>query len=119
MLRWCRRRLSCCCVGRELVTRRAALRARLPELGVYATITIGVLVMIGASSYVSDVLRRWARVWRAALSAAAVAADGRRDRPGCARRWPPLDPVVGAALIVLLFGYDIVSQLQVIARYYG
>jgi hypothetical protein len=27
--------------------------------------------------------------------------------------------VVGAALVVLLFGYDIVSQLQVIARYYG
>jgi hypothetical protein len=105
--------------GRELFTCRAALRARLPELGVYATITIGVLVMIGASSYISDALGggpafgepRYLLPLLPLLGAVMVLAVR-----GAGRRWAP---VVGAALVVLLFGYDIVSQLQVIARYYG
>jgi hypothetical protein len=105
--------------GRELFSRRAALRARLPELGVYAAITIGVLVMIGASSYVSNALGngpafgepRYLLPLLPLMGAVLVLAVR-----GAGRRWAP---VVGAALVVLLFGYDIVSQLQVIARYYG
>jgi len=35
---------------------------------------------------------------------------------GAGRRWMA---VTGAAMVVLFLGHDIVSQLQVVARYYG
>jgi 4-amino-4-deoxy-L-arabinose transferase-like glycosyltransferase len=105
--------------GRELLARRAALRVRLPELVTYATITVGVLVMIGASSYVGDVIDHEAPFGEpryllpmlplfGVVMALAVRAGG--------RRWAP---VIGAALVMLILGHDVFSQLQVIARYYG
>jgi hypothetical protein len=105
--------------ARGLVASRHTLRARLPEVGVYSLIALGVLVMIGASSYVSDALGggpafgepRYLLPLLPLLGAGFVLAV----RAG-GRRWAP---VIGAALVVLIFGYDIVSQLQVIARYYG
>jgi hypothetical protein len=105
--------------GRELLARRAALVARLPELGVYATIAVGVLVLVGVSSYHSDVLEhelafgepRYLLPMLPLLGAAIVLAVR-----GAGRRWAP---VVGAAMVVLFLGHDIFSQLQVIARYYG
>jgi 4-amino-4-deoxy-L-arabinose transferase-like glycosyltransferase len=104
--------------GRELFVRRGALRARLPELAVYASIALGVLVMIGASSYVSDALDHGAAFGEpryllpllplfGAVIALAVRGAG---------RWAP---VLGAALVILVFGHDLFSQLQVLARYYG
>jgi hypothetical protein len=105
--------------GRELLARRDALRARLPELGVYAALTAGVLVLIGASSYLSDAVGHGAAfgeprylVPLIPLLGAVVALAAR----GGGRRWAP---AVGAALVVLFLGHDIFSQLQVIARYYG
>jgi hypothetical protein len=105
--------------ARELFVRRSALRARLVELGVYGLIMLGVLVMIGASSYVSNALGGGPAFGEPRyllpllpLFAAVLALAVR----GAGRRWTPM---VGAALVVLLFGYDVVSQLQVIARYYG
>jgi hypothetical protein len=105
--------------GRELVVRRAALRARLPEFGVYATITVAVLVMIGASSYISDGLHGGAAFGEPRyllpmipLLGAVIALAVR----GAGRRWAP---VVGAAMVILFLGHDVFSQLQVIARYYG
>ena len=65
--------LALLCI-RELVARRDALRARLPELGVYAAIGVGLLAMIGAESYLSDAVVHKAGVRRATLSAAAAAA---------------------------------------------
>jgi hypothetical protein len=105
--------------GRELLARRGALGARLPELATYAAITVGVLAMVGASSYVGDVIDHEAPFGEpryllpmlplfGALMALTVRAGG--------RRW---GPVVGAALVVLILGHDLFSQLQVIARYYG
>jgi 4-amino-4-deoxy-L-arabinose transferase-like glycosyltransferase len=105
--------------GRELLARRGALGARLPELATYAAITVGVLAMIGASSYVGDVIDHEAPFGEpryllpmlplfGAVMALTVRAGG--------RRWAP---VVGAALVVLILGHDVFSQLQVIARYYG
>jgi len=104
--------------ARELFMRRGALRARLPELAVYALISLGVLVMIGASSYLSDALDHGAAFGEpryllpllpllGAVIALAVRGAG---------RWAP---VVGAALVILILGHDLFSQLQVIARYYG
>jgi hypothetical protein len=104
---------------RELVVRRSALRARLAELGVYAAIVLGVLVMIGASSYLSDVVQHGPAFGEPRyllpllpLLGAVLALAVR----GAGRRWAP---VAGAALVVLFLGHDIFSQLQVIARYYG
>lgn len=104
---------------REVVVRRTALRRRLPEFGVYAAIVLGLLVLIGASSYDSDVLNhspafaepRYLLPLLPLMGAVFTLAVR-----GAGRRWAP---VAGAALIVLIFGFDVVSQLQVIARYYG
>jgi hypothetical protein len=105
--------------GRELVLRRGALRERLPELVTYAAIVLGVLVMIGTSSYLSAVLGNEAPFGEpryllpmlpllGAVIALAVRSGG--------RRWAP---VIGAVMVVLFLGHDIFSQLQVISRYYG
>jgi Predicted membrane protein (DUF2142) len=105
--------------ARELIARVNALRARVAELGVYTTITVGVLVMIGASSYISDAVHHELAFGEpryllpllpllGAVIALAVRGAGRR-----------LAPAAGAAMIVLFLAYDVFSQLQVIARYYG
>jgi hypothetical protein len=105
--------------GRELIARRDALRSRLPELGAYGAIAIGVMAMIGASSYVSDVIgRRYAfgepryLLPLLPLLGAAIALAVR----GAGRRW---GPAAGVAMVMLFLGHDLFSQLQVIARYYG
>jgi 4-amino-4-deoxy-L-arabinose transferase-like glycosyltransferase len=107
--------LLCC---RELLARRDALGARLAELATYAAIILGVLVMLGISSYNSDVIGqtyalgepRYLLPMLPLFGAVIVLAV----RGG--RRWAP---VVGAALIALFLAHDLFSQLQVIARYYG
>jgi hypothetical protein len=105
--------------ARELIARREALRARAAEFAVYAAITIGVLVMLGASSYLTDAIGhryafgepRYLLPLLPLLGALIVLAVR-----GAGRRWAP---VTGAAVVILFLGHDIFSQLQVIARYYG
>lgn len=105
--------------ARELLARRAELRARLPELASYALIVAATLVMIGIASYKGDVVEheialgepRYLLVLLPLLGAAITLAVR-----GAGRRWVP---VLGAAMIVLFLGHDVFSQLQVIARYYG
>ena len=105
--------------GRELYRRRAALRARAAELITYAAVCVGVLATIGIASYQSDVVTneaafaepRYLLPMIPLLGAVLVLAIR-----GAGRRWAP---VAGAALVVLFFGHDLVSQLQVVARYYG
>jgi 4-amino-4-deoxy-L-arabinose transferase-like glycosyltransferase len=105
--------------GRELFARREALRARMPELGAYLAITVGVMAMIGALSYGSDAVGHHYALGEPryllpmlALLGAAIALATR----GAGRRWAP---VVGSAMVVLFLAHDVFSQLQVIARYYG
>jgi hypothetical protein len=105
--------------GRELFARRKALRMRLPEFGVYATILVGLLALIGAWSYQGDVVERGAAFGEPRYFLPLLPLMGAVFTlavRGAGRRWMPM---VGVALVVLIFGYDIVSQLQVIARYYG
>lgn len=105
--------------GRELYVRREELRARLGELCVYGAITLGVLAMLGISSYQNDAVvheaafgePRYLLPMLPLLGAVLVLA-----MRGAGRKWAP---VVGAALVMLFLGHDIFSQLQVIGRYYG
>ena len=103
---------------RALVTVRATLRARLLELAVYALMGLGVLLLIGADSYLSFPQQAGKLgeprylLPMLALVGAALALSAR----GAGRRW---GPAVGALIVVLLLAHNIFSQLQVIARFYG
>jgi hypothetical protein len=104
---------------RALLSARLALRRRASELAVYATMAVGVLALVGIASYTSDVLGNGGPLWEPryllptfALAAAAFALAAR----GAGRR---LGPVVGVAIVVLVLGHDVFSQLLVVSRYYG
>jgi 4-amino-4-deoxy-L-arabinose transferase-like glycosyltransferase len=103
---------------RELARRRSALRDRTLELVVYALMSLGVLLLIGASGYpeASELPAQVAEpryllpmlaLWGAVLALAAR---------GAGRRW---GPVVGVLIVVLVFAHNLFSQLQVIARFYA
>jgi 4-amino-4-deoxy-L-arabinose transferase-like glycosyltransferase len=103
---------------RELITQRLALRRRAGELGVYLVMAVGLLVLIGASSYLSY------------PAEAAGFPEPRYLLPliplfgillalavrGAGRRWTA---AAGALIVTLLIAHDLFSQLQEIARYYG
>jgi 4-amino-4-deoxy-L-arabinose transferase-like glycosyltransferase len=103
---------------RTLLACRAALRARIAELVVYLAMGVGLLLLIGADSYRSfpEVSAEYGQARYLLpllpLFGAVLALAAR----GAGRRW---GPVVGAAIVVLFFGHDLFSQLQVVARYYG
>jgi 4-amino-4-deoxy-L-arabinose transferase-like glycosyltransferase len=103
---------------RALLQCRAALRARVAELVVYLAMAAGLLLLIGADSYRSfpEVSAEYGQARYLlpllALFGTVLALAAR----GAGRRW---GPVVGAAIVVLFFGHDLFSQLQVVARYYG
>jgi 4-amino-4-deoxy-L-arabinose transferase-like glycosyltransferase len=103
---------------RELAIGRTALRDRATEVVTYAAMTLGLLVLVGGSSYQTASTHPGAftepryflpmlALWGAVLALAAR---------GAGRRW---GPVVGALLVVLILAHDIFSQMQVVARYYG
>jgi hypothetical protein len=103
---------------RALVVGRDALRARLGELTVYAAMVLGLMVLVGATSYLSagaagaGYLEPRYLLPLLPLVAVAVALAAR----GAGRRW---GPAVGALIVILFLAHDIFSQLQVLARYYG
>ena len=93
--------------------------ARLLELGVYVSLALWILVMLGVSSYHGDAINHGPAFAEPryllpllAMLGAVVAVAVR----GAGRRWMA---VAGAAMVILFLGHDIVSQLQVVARYYG
>jgi 4-amino-4-deoxy-L-arabinose transferase-like glycosyltransferase len=104
--------------ARELTVVRVEMGRRGGELVTYAAMTVGLLVLIGASGYLlfPNVAAEFADaryllpmvcLWGAIL---ALAARGAGRLYG---------PPVGALIVVLVFAHDAFSQLQVIARYYG
>jgi hypothetical protein len=104
--------------ARALVVGRAALWGRAGELLVYAAICTGLMVLVGADSYL-EFPETAAEYGQARyllpllpLLGAVLALAAR----GAGRRW---GPATGAVILVLFFGHDLFSQLQVIARYYG
>ena len=105
-------------LGRSLLVARDALRSRWLELLVYAIVAIGLLVVIGASSWrrfpLIDAEYAQPRYLLPLLAplAAALALAAR----GAGRR---LGPAVGALIVVLFLAHDIFSQLLVAGRFYG
>jgi 4-amino-4-deoxy-L-arabinose transferase-like glycosyltransferase len=104
--------------ARTLLARRAALRARLPELAIYLVMALGLLTLIAVDSY--NALQAEGPGYiqpRYVLPllplAAAVLAAGAR---GAGRR---LGPAVGALIVTLFLAHDLFSQLLVVARFYG
>lgn len=105
--------------ARELYVHRRALRARLAEVVAYAAVMVGVMLMLGVSSYRCDLIEHECSLGEPRyilpllpLFGAGIVLAIR----GAGRRWMP---VVGAAMVVVFFGHNIFSQLQTIARYYG
>jgi 4-amino-4-deoxy-L-arabinose transferase-like glycosyltransferase len=101
-----------------LVQCRRTLRRRAAELGVYAAMGIGLLVLIGVSDYaeypsnIGNYAQPRYLLPLLALYGAALALAAR----GAGRRW---GPVVGTAIVMLLIAHDIFSGLLEISRYYG
>jgi hypothetical protein len=107
--------LALLCV-RALTVDRAALRRRVAEVSVYAAMALGLLTLIGASSYVNKneglfTDPRYLLPLLPLLGMGLVLAAR-----GVGRRW---GPAAGALIIVLFLAHDIFSQLLVVGRNYG
>jgi hypothetical protein len=107
--------LSLLC-ARSLVANRAALRRRVVEVAVYGAMGLGLLTLIGLSSYIDSaeglfVDPRYLLPLLPILAAGLVLAAR-----GAGRRW---GPAVGTLIIVLFLAHNIFSQLLVAGRYYA
>jgi 4-amino-4-deoxy-L-arabinose transferase-like glycosyltransferase len=103
---------------RSLIAGRAALRDRLGELLVYGAIALGLMVLVGADSYLrfpAVPLDEGHTRYLLPLLPLLGGVFALASRAG-GRRW---GPAIGMSLIMLLFAHDLFSQLQTIARYYG
>jgi hypothetical protein len=102
---------------RSLITCRTAIRGHLPELVVYITICLGLMVLLGQDAHLQGLSEPgWAQprylLPLLPMGALIVASAAR----GAGRRW---GPTVGTLMVVLFLSHDIFSQLLVIARFYG
>jgi 4-amino-4-deoxy-L-arabinose transferase-like glycosyltransferase len=102
----------------ELVRRRRALVLRLGECSVYAAVVAGLCVEIGVQSYRTAVQnggtfeqpRYLLPLLCLYAAVAALAARGGGRRRG---------PTIGAGLVMLAIGHDLLSQAVTISRYYS
>jgi 4-amino-4-deoxy-L-arabinose transferase-like glycosyltransferase len=102
--------------ARSLAIGRGALRQRLSELAVYGTMALGLLTLIGLSSYIDSseglfAEPRYLLPLLPVLGAGLVLAAR-----GAGRRW---GPAVGATIVMLFLAHNVLSQLLVTARYYA
>lgn len=103
---------------RGALLRRSALRARLGELSVYLVMSIALLGLIGADSYLSVgsegsgyVQPRYLLPLLPLLAGVPTLAAR-----GAGRR---LGPAVGTLIVVVFVGYDLFSQMLELSRFYG
>jgi hypothetical protein len=104
--------------ARALVAARAALRGRAGELLSYAAIAAGLMVLVGADSYLAfpEAAAEYGQARYLLPLLPLLGAVLALAPRGAGRRW---GPAVGALILVLFLGHDLFSQLQAIARYYG
>jgi hypothetical protein len=103
---------------RALTVGLSRMRGCRTETIVYLMMTIGLLILIGASSYFNEGSEglgfaepRYLLPLLPLLGTGlALAARGAGQRFG---------PAVGVVIVVLFFGHDVISQMLVIGRYYG
>ena len=104
--------------ARSLVQARAELRRRVAETAVYASMGLGLLVIVGLSAYKvfpgidAEYSQPRYLVPLIALLGVVLALAAR----GAGRRW---GPVVGTLIVVLFLAHDIFSQMLVAGRFYG
>jgi hypothetical protein len=105
--------------ARALVASRVELRRHLAELVVYGAVTLGLMILVGADSYGSETSGGGGPYWQpryflplVPLLAFVLALAAR----GAGRRW---GRPAGVLIVVMFLAYDVFSQLQVVARYYG
>jgi 4-amino-4-deoxy-L-arabinose transferase-like glycosyltransferase len=106
--------LALLCV-RALAISRVALRQRFAEISVYTVMGLGLLTLIGVSSYIDSYEGlfadpRYLLPLLPLLGAGLVLAAR-----GAGRRW---GPAVGTLIILLFLAHNIFSQLLVAGRYY-
>jgi hypothetical protein len=103
---------------RSLIVLRRIVWRRLVELATYAVIALGLFVLTGAASYVHFPTQAGTYgepryfLPLIALLGAGIALSAR----GAGRRF---GPAAGALIVVLFLAWDVFSQLQTIARFYG
>ncbi len=105
-------------LARGIFASRDSLRGRVVELVVYGAITVGVMIVVGASDYLGSPARTGQYVEprymlpMIVLFGAILALAAR----GAGRRW---GPVAGALIVTLVVAHNTFSQLLEISRYYG
>jgi len=103
--------------ARALYVCRAALRSRVVELAVYASIGVGLMVLVGGASYYTfpQVDAEFAQTRYLLPLLALLGAILSLAARGAGRRW---GPTVGALIVVLFLAHDVFSQLLEATRYY-
>jgi 4-amino-4-deoxy-L-arabinose transferase-like glycosyltransferase len=102
--------------GRMLFVLRKTVRERLSELGVYAVISAGLLIVIGGASYLSPETEAFTEArFLLPLLALLAAGLGLAIRAAGRRR----EAVLGAIVVLAMIADNLFSQLLVVARYYG
>jgi len=107
------------CLGvRALVLERELLRPRVLEIATYAVMAAGLLLLVGANSFISQHTGAGGPYWqpRYLLPLLPLFAAGMALAARGAGRW---GPPAGVVIVVLVFANDLFGQLQTVARYYG
>ncbi|HSZ05707.1 MAG TPA: DUF2142 domain-containing protein [Solirubrobacteraceae bacterium] len=102
----------------ELVASRASLRARAGELAAYAAISLGMMALIGLSSYLvyPQKFAEYGQVRYLLPLLPLLAVIFALAARGAGRRW---GPTAATLIVILFFAHDLFGQLQTIARFYG
>ena len=100
---------------RALALLRRTIRERSAELCIYAIMALGLIILIGFSSYFATGQSYTQARYLLPLLPLFGAGWGLVTRAG-GRRW---GPVIAIVLVLGLFADDIFSQLLVVARFYG
>ena len=102
--------------GRTLVVIRKTVRERLAELAVYSVMSVGLLILIGAASYISIENQAFTEARYLLPLLALFAAGGGLAIRVAGRRW---EAVLGTVMVLAMLADDIFGQLLVLGRYYG